>query len=102
MFCVIHFISNEIYWESFGGETETQGIDRRAQDRFVSIQGLAVRDVQKEIHRYWPQREIIILTGSRRRGKSSLMTLIAQDLIQAGGVSVHNVFCLNLYENACQ
>jgi uncharacterized protein len=65
------------------------------KDRFISARGLAKRGIQKEIQRYLPQKEMIVLTGVRRSGKSSLMRLIAQDLIQVSGAAAQNIFYLN-------
>jgi predicted AAA+ superfamily ATPase len=51
------------------------------KDRFLARRDLISRDIQTEITRYLPQREIVILTGVRRCGKSSLMRLICGDLL---------------------
>jgi len=52
--------------------------------RFFSRTGLVRRVVQEEISRYLPQREIVIITGVRRSGKSSLLRLIADEIRKKG------------------
>lgn len=65
------------------------------KDRFLGRTGLVPRDVQAEIARYLTQREIIILTGVRRCGKSSLMRLICKDLMEGGVAPPNNILYLN-------
>jgi hypothetical protein len=65
------------------------------KDRFLTCRDLLPRDIQLEIGRYLPQREIIILTGVRRCGKSSLMRLICDDLIGKEAVPASNILYLN-------
>lgn len=65
------------------------------KDRFLTRRDLLPRDIQLEIGRYLPQREIIILTGVRRCGKSSLMRLICDDLIGKEAVPTSNILYLN-------
>ena len=64
------------------------------KERFFSREGLVRRMVQEEISRYLPQREIVIITGVRRSGKSSLLRLIADDIRQKG-VGGENILYLN-------
>ena len=65
------------------------------KERFLSRKGLVGREIQKEIEKYIPQREIVIITGVRRSGKSSLMRLICDDVIKKEGVPESNILYLN-------
>lgn len=65
------------------------------KDRFLARRDLLPRDIQQEIGRYLTQREIIILTGVRRCGKSSLMRLICGDLLEKEAVPPNNILYLN-------
>jgi uncharacterized protein len=65
------------------------------KDRFLARRDLVSRDLQNEITRYLPQREIIILTGVRRCGKSSLMRLICGDLLEKRLAPADNILYLN-------
>ncbi|MDI9570103.1 MAG: ATP-binding protein [Pseudomonadota bacterium] len=49
--------------------------------RFLGRHDLVRRSVQAEVARYLLQREIVVITGIRRSGKSSLLRLICEDLI---------------------
>jgi uncharacterized protein len=65
------------------------------KEKFLSRDGLIKREIQDEIEKYIPQREIVILTGIRRSGKSSLLKLLCGDLIKGGNVSGNNILYLN-------
>jgi predicted AAA+ superfamily ATPase len=65
------------------------------KDRFLARRDLLPRDIQQEIGRYLPQREIIILTGVRRCGKTSLLRLICDDLLNKKAVPARNILYLN-------
>ena len=65
------------------------------KEKFLSRGGLVKREIQDEISKYIPQREILIITGIRRSGKSSLMKLLCDDLIKSGNVSENNILYLN-------
>jgi len=54
--------------------------------RFLLRRDLIRREAQTLIEGYLSQREIIILTGVRRCGKSSLMHLVCSDLIETQSV----------------
>ncbi len=55
------------------------------------------RKIQKNIDRWLPEKEIIILNGSRQVGKTSLLKLIKSRLLEQG-ISNNNIFYLNLEE----
>jgi len=57
--------------------------------------GLVRREIQDEIANYIPQREILIITGVRRSGKSSLMKLVCDDLLNSKNVLENNILYLN-------
>lgn len=63
--------------------------------KFLSRTGLVRREIQKDIDRYIKHREIILISGVRRGGKSSLMKLICDDLISDFNVPASNVLYLN-------
>jgi predicted AAA+ superfamily ATPase len=65
------------------------------KDRFLARRDLLPRDIQHELGRYLAQREIIILTGVRRCGKSSLLRLICEDLLEKDAVAARNILYLN-------
>ena len=65
------------------------------KEKFLSRDGLIKREIQDEISKYIPQREILIITGIRRSGKSSLMKLLCDDLIKNQNVSENNILYLN-------
>lgn len=64
------------------------------KQKFLSKTGLIRREVQQEISHFLPQREIILITGIRRSGKSSLMKLTCDELI-AQGTPRANILYLN-------
>jgi predicted AAA+ superfamily ATPase len=57
--------------------------------------GLVRREIQDEIANYIPQREILMITGVRRSGKSSLMKLVCDDLLSREDVLENNILYLN-------
>lgn len=65
------------------------------KEKFLSRGGLVRRANQETIESYLPQREIVILTGVRRSGKSSLLRLICEDLVNKRGVAENNILYLN-------
>lgn len=65
------------------------------KEKFLSEDGLVKREIQDEVEAYMPQREILIITGIRRSGKSSLMKLLCNDLIKKRNVSGNNILYLN-------
>jgi hypothetical protein len=65
------------------------------KQRFLARSGLVGRDLQKEVTRFLPQREIVLIGGVRRCGKSSLMRLACDDLLTVGQVPSANILFLN-------
>jgi predicted AAA+ superfamily ATPase len=65
------------------------------KEKFLARGGLVRRDIQDKIESYLPHREIIIVTGVRRSGKSSLLRLICEDLITSQSVLENNILYLN-------
>jgi len=65
------------------------------KERFFSRQGLVNREVQKDIERYLNQKEIVLITGIRRGGKSSLMRLVCDDIIKRFDVPMSSLLYLN-------
>lgn len=65
------------------------------KDRFLSSENLVKRETQEIIKSYIKQKEIIIITGIRRSGKSSLMRLISNDIIKEYDVPLDNILYLN-------
>lgn len=65
------------------------------KDRFFAESNLISREIQKNINRFLITKEIILITGVRRSGKSSLMKLIADDLLNIHNVPKSNILYLN-------
>ncbi len=65
------------------------------KEKFLSRGGLVRRGIQDQIANYIPQREILIITGVRRSGKSSLMKLLCDDLLSREDVLENNILYLN-------
>lgn len=65
------------------------------KERFLKPAQLVRRGIQKHIESYVKQREIVIISGVRRSGKSSLMKLISDDFQQIYHVSQDNILFLN-------
>ncbi|TSA11174.1 MAG: ATP-binding protein [Deltaproteobacteria bacterium] len=65
------------------------------KERFLLKGGLIRREVQDDIARYLEHKEIILITGVRRGGKSSLMKLICDDIISGFNVPSSNILYLN-------
>ena len=65
------------------------------KERFLGRRDLVRREVQTEIARFLLQREIILVTGVRRSGKSSLLRLICRDLLARGDVAPADILYLN-------
>ena len=65
------------------------------KEKFLERSGLIRREIQDKIESYLQQREILILTGVRRSGKSSLLRLICEDLLNNQGVPENNILYLN-------
>jgi len=65
------------------------------KERFLSRGGLVRREIQDQIANYIPQREILIITGVRRSGKSSLMKLLCDDLLSREDVLENDILYLN-------
>jgi predicted AAA+ superfamily ATPase len=65
------------------------------KEKFLSRGGLVRREIQDKIADYIPQREILIITGVRRSGKSSLMKLLCDDILKNEDVLESNILYLN-------
>ena len=65
------------------------------KESFLSRDGLVRREIQDKIIDYIPQREILIITGVRRSGKSSLMKLLCDDILKNEDVLESNILYLN-------
>lgn len=65
------------------------------KEKFLKKTELIKREIQKDIAPLLNQREIIIITGVRRGGKSSLMRLISNDLIEKYDILQDNILYLN-------
>ncbi|MCD6101942.1 MAG: hypothetical protein J7J77_02685 [Candidatus Cloacimonetes bacterium] len=64
------------------------------KEKFLTKTELVKREIQKDINTFLKQREIIIITGIRRGGKSSLMRLICDDIIEKYSVPHDNILYL--------
>ncbi len=67
----------------------------RHRERFLGRAGFVGREAQAAIAPWLKQREIISIVGVRRSGKSSLLRLLAGDLVDKGGVPENQILYLN-------
>lgn len=65
------------------------------KERFLRKDGLFARDAQEMVRPLLDQREIVVVTGVRRCGKSSLMRLVCADLMERCAIDRRNVLYLN-------
>ncbi|HCL89749.1 MAG TPA: hypothetical protein DHW70_00250, partial [Candidatus Atribacteria bacterium] len=66
------------------------------KQRFLTARtDLIRREVQDNIEPFIKFKEVVIITGPRRGGKSSLMKLICDDLIKKDRVPPSNILYLN-------
>jgi len=65
------------------------------KNRFLKPTELVGRDSQPAIEKLLSTKEIIAISGVRRAGKSSLMKLIADDIIQNRKIPENNILYLN-------
>ena len=65
------------------------------KERFLKKADLVKREAQKAINPLIKHKEMIVIMGVRRSGKSSLMRLICNDIIEEFGVSPDNILYLN-------
>ncbi len=65
------------------------------KEKFFSKEGLIQRDIQEKIRPYLHSKETVLITGVRRSGKSSLLKLVADDLISRRDILKTNTLYLN-------
>jgi predicted AAA+ superfamily ATPase len=65
------------------------------KEKFLSKKELIRRTVQKTTTNYIKSREIVLITGVRRSGKSSLMKLVADDITSEYKLPASNILYLN-------
>lgn len=65
------------------------------RERFFVRDNLIQRDVQNTVLKYIDQKEIILITGIRRAGKSTLMKLLSVDIIKLKSLSENNILYIN-------
>jgi len=65
------------------------------RDRFLKATELIERDIQQVVRPLLLQREIIVISGVRRSGKSSLLKLISNDIRKTQQVPDKNTLYLN-------
>jgi len=65
------------------------------KDRFLKDKNLINRDLLLDIDPFLKSREVIFLSGIRRSGKSSLMSLIARQLLDSGLAHKENILFIN-------
>lgn len=65
------------------------------RERFLAPSNLIRRENQDIIRPYIKQKEIIVISGVRRAGKSSLMKLISKEILNEHNVPVNNILYLN-------
>jgi len=65
------------------------------KNRFLTKTPLVRREIQEDINNFLKHKEVIVITGVRRAGKSSLMRLISADMIKKYGIRKDNILYLN-------
>jgi uncharacterized protein len=65
------------------------------KDRFIKSSNLILREILRSSEKILESREISVITGVRRCGKSSLLKLIASDLRDKKNIPVSNIFYIN-------
>ena len=65
------------------------------KERFLTKSDLVKREIQSQINNFLKHKEIIVITGIRRGWKSSLMKLIANDIIEKFKIPQDNILYLN-------
>lgn len=65
------------------------------KEKFLDKKNFVKREVQFKIHPFLKQKEIILITGIRRSGKSSLMRLLCGDIMEEFKVAPSNIFYVN-------
>lgn len=63
--------------------------------KFLSKTELVKREIQDKISTYLESKEVVLITGIRRGGKSSLMKLILEDIVLKFKIPISNVLYLN-------
>jgi hypothetical protein len=65
------------------------------KERFLAKENLINREILSNLDVYLDSREVVFISGIRRSGKSSLMTLIARELIGKHGIKKENILFVN-------
>ena len=65
------------------------------RDRFLADRGLVPREILTKLEPLLSQKEILFISGIRRSGKSSIMSLIARGLISKGLIQKNQVLSIN-------
>jgi len=65
------------------------------KNRFLTKTPLVRREIQEDINNFLKHKEVIVITGVRRAGKSSLMRLISADMMKKYGIRKDNILYLN-------
>ena len=65
------------------------------KEKFLSKTDLVRREIQQSSENFLKSKEVILITGIRRSGKSSLMKLLCDDIINKFNVSKSNILYLN-------
>ncbi len=65
------------------------------RERFLADRGLVARDIEADVEPFLEQKEVLFLSGLRRSGKSSILSLIARKLISKGVIKQNQVLAIN-------
>lgn len=65
------------------------------KESFLADKKAIRREILDDLNNYFESREIIFISGIRRSGKSTLMSLIAKELIEKQGINRANIFFVN-------
>lgn len=65
------------------------------RERFLADRGLVNREIEVKIEPFLKQKEVLFLSGIRRCGKSSILSLVARNLISKGLIKENQVLFIN-------
>jgi len=65
------------------------------RERFLADKGLVPREIMPTLEPLLVQKEILFIGGIRRSGKSSLMSLVARELVTSGQIQTNQVLYIN-------
>jgi hypothetical protein len=65
------------------------------KERFLAEKKLVKREILTTLTKFLDIREVIFITGIRRSGKSSLMSLVTKEILEKRGIGKSNILFIN-------